>query len=139
MEPAEVHILGSVGSTPTPALRYACAHMAENDAPAEATPEPDTAPAALEDPGFGVISTEEVVALQGTGLSAPGPQAQPGKPLQSGHKGKATVRTRHPVDALEHNVDGVPVITSEGVEVSPGKVDDLLVAARTADVELEVI
>lgn len=88
----------------------------------------------------GVIPTEDVPVLQGTRVATePSRRTLTGEPLQSGHKGKSIVRTRHPVDLFEHGVEGVEPITAEGVEVGPSKVDALLEAARTAAVELEVV
>lgn len=106
---------------------------------AEASEAPATEAVAPADPTFGVIPAEEIPVLQGTGTRPPGPEAQPAQPLESGHKGKATVRTRHPVDVFEHGVDGVEPITAQGVEVGPSKVDDLLKAAQSAGTELEVL
>lgn len=61
------------------------------------------------------------------------------KPLETGGSGKATVRTRYPVDRFEHNVKGVDPITSAGTEVDRSKVKDLLSAAEETGTELEEV
>ena len=87
-----------------------------------------------------VIDSREVTALQGSRVdTAASVEAQPGEPLTATQKTKATVRVRYPVDVLEHGVEGVPPVTSAGVEVPPAKVEALLAAASSAATELEVI
>ena len=115
--------------------------MAEPDPQVPPAPEPDAAPEAAAEP-VGLISTAAVLAAQPARANpAAGPEAHPGEPLEAGRKGKgkAMVRTQHPVDRFEHAVDGVAPITSAGVEIDLGKVDDLLAAAASAGTTLEVV
>lgn len=80
------------------------------------------------------------LGAQATRLGLPaGPESKPGKPLQEGGQGKALVRTRYPVDRFDHGVDGVPAITSAGVEVDRAKAGDLLSAATSAGTQLEEV
>lgn len=66
-------------------------------------------------------------------------RSSPGKPLEAGGQGKATVRTRYPVDRFEHGIDGVPVITAYGVEVERGHVKKLLEAAAQNSIGLDEV
>jgi hypothetical protein len=107
---------------------------------AEGDPQALTSLRAGQDVPADVIATEAIPVLQGTRTAAgAGTLTREARPLQSGQKGKATVRVRYPVDRFESGVEGVDAITADGVEVGPSKVDDLLAAARSADVTLEVI
>lgn len=67
----------------------------------------------------------------------PGPEAQPGKPLETGGQGKVTVRTRWPVDRFEHGLKGVPPITAQGVEVERSSAEQLVELAAANGIELE--
>lgn len=65
-------------------------------------------------------------------------RSTPGKPFEKG-QGKATVRTRWPVDSFDSGVKGVPVITAAGVEVERSKAEALNQAAAENDIELEEV
>lgn len=66
-------------------------------------------------------------------------RAVPGKPLEAGGTGKKLVRTRYPLDRFEHGIDGVPVITAQGVEVDASKADELLELAAAHGARLEEV
>lgn len=71
--------------------------------------------------------------------AADNPAAKPGKALEEGGQGKATVRVPWPHDRFEHNVDGVEPITAAGVEVERSKLGALLKAAAEVGIELEEV
>jgi hypothetical protein len=110
--------------------------MAEDSSPSGATAPPSAAPSTATVPTAAPAPADTGVTRTD---SAPGPEALPGEPLTTDQKGKATVRTRWPVDAFDSGVDGVPVITAAGIEVGPSKVDALLKAAASAGTQLEVV
>lgn len=66
-------------------------------------------------------------------------EALPGKPLEAGGNGKALVRVRYPLDSFDSGIDGVPLITAQGVEVDRSKLDAILEAAKTAATPLEEV
>ena len=62
------------------------------------------------------------------------------KLLEGGTRsGKVTVRTRYPIDAFEHGVEGVETLTAQGVEVSGSNVPALIKAAEASGVVLEEV
>lgn len=85
----------------------------------------DSAPTATA--GINPLSTE------------PPPEAKPGKPVEESGGGTAVVRVAYPADYFEHGIDGVPVITSAGVEVDRGKIAELLEVAENVGQRLEEV
>jgi hypothetical protein len=118
--------------------------MAEPDPQTPTAPEPVASEAAAAP--VGLISTADILAAQPARANRePGPEALPGEPLTVGQKGKkgkdgkVIVRTQWPVDSFDSGIEGIPIITSAGVELDSSKADELLAAVASAGTTLEVV